>query len=575
MRLSRGRRDPSLDEAVGTVLDAAVAMVDEAVIVCDVEGRVVLWNNAAEEIYGWSAGEAVGTLLNDLIGEPSPIEPGGGRPTREHRHRDGTRLSVDVDDVAIWADDGSLRGSVAVSRHTVDPIVREWDALQSLSDGAHVRLARLALFDTLTGLPNLNALTDRIARTLSRLAPGRQCGLIAFSIDDFCDVRDTAGIVASGELLVALARRVELVIPTGTTLARTGREQFAVFCPDLGDLAECLAVTRSIQLALAAPVRVGGEDIFSVVSTGVTIGPAPDAETLIHRADIALTRSERNGHTRTVVFETAFDTDSQERLQITRELRLALDRGEMVAYYQPIIELATGRVVAVEALVRWNHPTRGLVPPDSFIPIAESTGLITELGAQVLDHACVDGARWLAEGRRLQIAVNASAVQLTDPAFADTVRIALQSSGLPPTQLSLEVTESAAFGDLAAVTRTLGALIAGGVNVALDDFGTGYSSLSMLKRLPVTGLKIDRTFIAGLGQTEDDRIVSGVVHLGLALGLNIVAEGVEHSEQATSLRSLGCQYGQGYLWSPAVPERELMAAIDRIEQDASSQSEAI
>jgi predicted signal transduction protein with EAL and GGDEF domain len=366
---------------------------------------------------------------------------------------------------------------------------------------------------------------------------------------------------------MALAQRMQLRLPPGSMLARTGGETFAVFCPDLADLEACLTVAGSMHAALAGPLRIDGEDIFTAVSTGVTIGPAEDAESLVHQADIALTRSERLGRSQTVVFEPELDVESQDRLHITRDLRLAIDRGDITVRYQPVVELATGRVRAVEALARWDHPERGMVPPDSFIAVAESTGLISELGAQVLSRACADIAGWNAAGRRLVCAVNASAIQLIDPAFAEHVIERVTSAGLDVKQLTIEITETAAFRDFAAVSRTLDALVARGIKVSLDDFGTGYSSLSVLQRLPVDGLKIDRSFVSGLGGSDEGRIVTGVVQLGLALDLHVVAEGVEAPQQLDFLRQAGCEFGQGYLWSPAVPADRLLATIADIERD--------
>ena len=439
--------------------------------------------------------------------------------------------------------------------------------LRDITDrkAAHAELARLALVDDLTDLPNRNALLEVIRVGTDRLAPGRTCGLIFFDIDDFCDVNDSLGHAAGDTLLIDIARRVAAALPVGATLSRFGDDQFAVFCEDVADLPGCLAVARTMRHTLDAPFVVEGREVFVAVSAGVAMSPPADVDTLLRRADTALYRAKKAGRGQTVVFETELGTESQQRLHYSGELRRAIERREIVPYYQPVIDLATGQAVAVEALARWIHPERGLIPPDTFIPIAEFTGMIGELGNQILEQACGDAAAWLARGTRLQVAVNASAVQLMDLSFPEQVSAALSASGLSSDQLTIELTETAALRDMSIALLTLGALRDQGIVLALDDFGTGYSSLSFLKRLPVNALKIDQSFVAGLGRSvEDDQIVTGVISLALALGFHVVAEGVETAEQAEFLRALGCQFGQGFLWSPAVPAVDVLATIERI-----------
>ena len=355
-------------------------------------------------------------------------------------------------------------------------------------------------------------------------------------------------------------------LPANATLTRFGGDQFAVLCDGVAHLPETLAITAAVQQALAAPFVIDQKEVFAVVSFGLALSPPDDIDVLLRRADVALRRAKSAGRGQTVVFEREQGTESVHRLHYAGEVRRAIARGEIVAHYQPVVDLATGRAVGVEALARWDHPDRGRIPPDLFIPVAESTGLIGELGDRILEQACADAMRWLERGRRLQLAVNASAVQLMDPAFPDRVAATLRNQGMSPQQLAIEVTETAALRDLGLASQTLDALRCQGIELSLDDFGTGYSSLSLLKRLPVGALKVDRSFVSGLGQSpEDDQIVTGVIGLALALGFIVVAEGVETVEQADALRRLGCHYGQGYLWAPAVPADDLLATIASFE----------
>jgi len=437
------------------------------------------------------------------------------------------------------------------------------------SKADHDELERLALVDELTGLPNRHAMLTSLRRGLSHGPGERSCGFIFFDVDDFRDVNDSLGPAAGDLLLIAIARRVESALPPRCRLGRTGGDHFAIYCESVADLTECLAIVGMLHSSLVAPFVIDGQELFVVISVGIALSPTDQPDSLLRQADVALHRAKQSGRGQTVVFEPDFDHESRDRLIASGQLRRGIERSEIVPYYQPIVELATGRVLAVESLARWEHPERGLVAPDSFIPIAESTGLIGELGRQILERACWDAAQWLKDGRRIQVAVNASAIQLMDPSFPELVASILRAAALNPNQLSIEITETAALRDITAATRTLTALKEQGIEISLDDFGTGYSSLSFLKRLPVGGLKIDRSFVSGLGLVaEDDQIVAGVLGLALALGFYTVGEGVETELQADRLRALGCRFGQGFLWSPAVPANDLLTAIGRIESSS-------
>jgi len=538
-------------------------------------------------VIGWvspAITEALGLTPESMVGTNAAdfVHPDDREPTlaafRSGLRRTGDHIRVEFRFIGAG---GDVRWVEEVATDLVDdPHVGFIVAnLRDVTDRKRAtdQLARMALVDDLTDLPNRNALCGRMEDALRR---ERTCAVLFFGLDDFSDVNDALGHHAGDELLVGVARRVGAALPAGALLARFGGDQFAVLLEvdddhgDTGDGREAtpdattvgLALAASVQAALAAPFVVDGKEVFAVASVGIAVSPPGDVDALLRRADVALNRAKHAGRGRAVVFEREQGAESRRRLHYAGELRRAIARREIVPHYQPVVDLATGRVVAVEALARWDHPVLGRVPPDIFVPVAESTGLVADLGDQILDRSCADAISWLALGLRLQVAVNASALEVTDPAFPAQVAATLHHHGLPADRLTIEVTETAALRDVTTASATLGALRDLGVNLSLDDFGTGYSSLSFLKRLPVAALKVDRSFVSGLGRSsEDDQIVTGVVGLALALGLVVVGEGIESPEQARRLAEMGCGFAQGYLWSPAVPAAELPAVIARIE----------
>lgn len=539
-----------------------VAMFFEA------DGTIRWVSPAVHEVFGRDPADLVGTTGFDLV-HPDDLEYvmteflTGLTYTGDH-------VTVEF---RVVDSDGRVRWVEEVATNLLDDpdvgfiVANVRDVTERRS--AHDELARLALVDDLTGLPNRNALLE-IARTgLAARDAEHECGVVFFDIDDFCDVNDTLGHAVGDALLLAIAERVSPMLSSCCSLARFGDDQFAVFCRDVSDPQQIRGIVRLVQGAMEAPFHVDGHEVFVVLSAGVALSPPDDVDALLRRADTALYRAKRAGRGQTVYFERELAAESRNRLYHAGELRRGIERHEIRPHYQPVVDLATGKVVAVEALARWTHATEGVIPPDVFIPAAEATGLIGELGRQILDQACRDARRWLDQGRRLQVSVNASAVQLMDRSFPSQVAETLILSRVAADQLTFEITETAALRDMGVVLETLRRLGELGVEMSLDDFGTGYSSLSLLKRLPVAAIKIDRSFVSGLGQSsDDDRIVTGVINLGSALGYRIVAEGVETEDQASMLRDLGCGVAQGYLWSPAVPAGDLLGVIDRIEGES-------
>ncbi len=425
-------------------------------------------------------------------------------------------------------------------------------------------LLHQAFHDTLTGLPNRALLADRLGQTLARRE--RRCAeaaVLFLDIDRLKWVNDSLGHAAGDQLLVDVARRLDSVLRPGDTVARFGGDEFVVLCEDLGSAGEAITVAERLREALASPFHVRGREIGLTASIGIALASTSSHDTpdaLLRDADAAMYRAKERGRDRVELFDDHMRSRALARLETESTLRRAIDQQELRVHYQPVIDLTSGRATGLEALVRWQHPERGLVPPSEFIPVAEETGLIVGLGAFVLAEACTQVARW--NNRRsdeppLTVSVNLSAHQLRSPGLRELVAEALERTSLEPRLLCLEITETALVEDAESNRTALDSLKDLGVTLAVDDFGTGYSSLLYLRRFPVDMLKIDRSFVVGLDtNAEDTAIVSGVVGLAQALGLQAVAEGVETPEQAARLRGLGCPLAQGYYWSKPLTVRQ-------------------
>ncbi|MEA2358633.1 MAG: hypothetical protein QOI62_1893 [Solirubrobacteraceae bacterium] len=433
---------------------------------------------------------------------------------------------------------------------------------------AEERLAHQALHDDLTGLPNRGLLLDRLGHALERSErQGSPVAVLFMDLDNFKVVNDSLGHHVGDQLLLEVAARLQRVLRRsdtvgrigGGTVARFGGDEFVVLCEDLTEEREALVIAERISRALAQPVVLGGQELVVSASIGLAVGTGGGAtpEALVRDADAAMYRAKEQGPGRCEVFDQAMRSRLLERMASETELRRAIDGGELRLVYQPIVAVADGSVHAVEALVRWQHPVRGLVGPDEFIPVAEDSGLILGLGRWVLSEACRQATEWedaWGDCPAPRMFVNLSARQLADRDLVEHVTAILSETGLAPERLGLEITESLLMHEVDASIATLQALKALGVCLHLDDFGTGYSSLSYLKRFPLDALKLDRSFVAGLGtDTQESAIVAAVVEMARALGLAVIAEGVETEEQLASLRGLGCELAQGYYFAHPMP----------------------
>jgi diguanylate cyclase (GGDEF)-like protein len=414
------------------------------------------------------------------------------------------------------------------------------------------RLSEEGFQDSLTSLANRALITDRIQHALARGARDGQTDAVLFmDLDGFKTINDSLGHGAGDELLIAVADRLRTCLRGSDTAARLGGDEFAILLEDTDERGAGLAAERVLN-SLRAPFVLQGKEVFVTASIGIAANSTgrEDADELLRNADAAMYVAKSNGKARFEFFATNMHTSVLRRLELQNELQRAVRNREFTIQYQPIVELKAGKIAKVEALVRWEHPSRGLVPPLDFIPAAEETSLIVEIGRYVLEQACRQVRQWQVQdhgGRALELSVNVSARQLQDPALARDVTAALQQSGLDPQNLTLEITETVLMGDVEASIHRLNELKALGVKLAIDDFGTGYSSLSYLQRLPVDEIKIDRSFVKGIeGGVEDSALVSAIVKLSHAFRLQSVAEGVETAGQLTVLTAMGCDRGQGY-----------------------------
>ncbi len=424
-------------------------------------------------------------------------------------------------------------------------------------------IERRAEHDGLTGLPNRMLFFDRLSRALAHARRNDLPVAVMFvDLDRFKEVNDSLGHAAGDALLGHASARMLACVRDEDTVARLGGDEFGLLLPHVSGIDGAVAVARRVLAAFAEPVELAGQQVVVSPSIGISLFPqdGSDAEAIVEGADAAMYRAKERGRNTFEIFSPALRNDALERLALEAALRRALDAGELVLHYQPKVDLRTGRITGAEALVRWNHPERGLLMPGAFVPLAEQTGLVVALGEFVIAAACEQLAAWRAAGLgELTVAVNVSACQLRQ-GLADYVTRALRLACIPGRSLELELTESALLESLEVTVEQIQELRAQGVTCSIDDFGTGYCGLSYLNRLPIDALKIDRSFITELSGGSDT-IVTAVISLGHSLGLKVIAEGVETADQLAYLASRGCDEMQGFLFSRPVPADDFAALV--------------
>ncbi len=430
--------------------------------------------------------------------------------------------------------------------------------------------AELALLDALTGLPNRRLLSDRLERAAASSArTGASVGLLLLDVDRFKEVNDTLGHPRGDKLLKQIADRLSGAVRDADTVARLGGDEFAVLLPTVSGLPDAEAFGRRIAAVFDEPFDLDGLVLHIDSSIGLAVLPehADDVTTLLQRADVAM-YTAKAAHLGVATYSAAGDEHSPARLILLGDLRQAMDTDQLQMHYQPKVDLKTGDVVGLEALIRWFHPTRGLVPPDEFIPLAERTGLIQALTHRVLGLVVAQLAEWQRAGIELPVAVNLSARNLMEPDLDTTIEALLQACAVPPRLLEIEITESAMIEDPARAEAMMRKLTAVGLTVAVDDFGTGYTSMAQLETMPVRTLKIDRSFVQSIGEDPGNSVIAkAIIDLAHEFGLQAVAEGVEDRSVTRKLQELDCDVAQGFLWSRPVPASDLPETLARIAAD--------
>jgi diguanylate cyclase (GGDEF)-like protein/PAS domain S-box-containing protein len=546
--------------------------IGDAVMSTDVHGQVTYLNTVAEYLTGWLREEAIGKPVSDVFRivdstTRNPVENPMGSAVRDNMtvgltanclliRRDGIEAAIEDSAAPIHDRRGHVTGAVIVF-HDVS-------ATRALS----LKMSHLAQHDSLTDLPNRLLLNDRLTQAMIHANRfKKRLAILFLDLDRFKHINDSLGHVIGDRLLQSVAQRLLSCVRGSDTVSRQGGDEFVILLSEVTHAQDAAVCAEKIIQVLGAPHRIAHHDIHITASIGISTFPndGKDREILVQQADFAMYHAKESGRNNCQFFKPEMNVKALQRRSLEGDLRGATERGEFELYYQPKVNLRSGNITGVEALIRWRQPNRGLVMPSNFISTAEECGFITMIGRWVLRTACRQAMAWQSAGLPpIQLAVNISAAELRAKDFVTGVRTILAETGLAPRYLELELTETYLLQNAASTATVLRALKQLGVRLALDDFGTGYSSLSHLRRFPIDILKIDRSFVGDLtADAGDASIVSAVISMGKSLHMVVVAEGVETAEQLAFLQNNACPEGQGYYFSQAVPAPEFMQLLER------------
>ena len=557
-------------DAASVTLDAAITVnfaeaTRLAILAIDYNGNIAYANPAVLALFGYSREEMIGHPVSIIIPERlraahtkgfaraasgAKLNLGGRTVEVSALRKDGTEFPIEIT-LSVWRTADGMFAGAFITDITER---RERDT----------RLLRLASQDTLTGLHNRHRFTDLLQETLDA---GVKAGLFILDLNGFGELNDMHGYATGDSLLQAVGVRLPTLFRAGTEVARFGADEFAILVPSIGDAEDAERQASALLDSFSTPVDVEDLSFELTASVGylLTSMDGADAEELIACADFALHRAKTGGRQTSAMYNHSMRDETQVLRETRDELRRALRLGELELFYQPQVSLADGEVNGLEALIRWNHPERGLLPPYAFLPAAEQSSLALDIGWWTLNEACRQLSDLREAGyRHLKVGVNLFAAQVRAPNLVLKVRAALEQHALDPALLEIEVTETIALNDDGRSLEALAKLRALGVRIAFDDFGTGFASLSSLQRYPLTTLKIDRSFVQDLASKPSDvAIIRALVSMSTELGLDTIAEGIETPEQAATIRALGCSNGQGFLYARPMPAPQLLAFLAR------------
>jgi len=545
--------------------------IGDAVVSTDMKGNVDYLNAVAEHITGWTREEARGHPIAEVlhivdgktrqsIRNPVEYVLENDRSIELNTDsvlvcRNGKEIPIEDSTSSIYDWDGKVVGAVIV--------FRDISGKQALT----MRMMHLAQHDFLTNLPNRVLLQDRIAQAIALAKRhGTHLAVLFLDLDKFKHINDSLGHAIGDKLLQSVAARLTACVRTSDTVSRQGGDEFVILLAEDRRAEDAALTAEKVLAALASPHMIAGHELHASTSIGISVYPADglDAEALIKNADTAMYHAKEKGRNNYQFFRNDMNTRVVERQMIESHLRRALERQELLLHYQPKVDLATGEITGIEALIRWKHPEWGMVTPERFVPVAEDCGLIIPIGRWVLREACMQAVRWKNAGiKPISIAVNVSALEFRHKDFLDNIRTILEETGMEPHCLQFELTESVLMLDVASSAQVLGRFKEMGVQIAVDDFGTGYSSLSYLNQFPIDVLKIDQSFVRAIDPATGNNgvIVSAIIGMGSSLRQRVIAEGVEHRVQLEFLKEKHCDEGQGYLFSRPLDASRMQALL--------------